>query len=147
MTRREAREQAFCLLFEKTFKDQDPLEEIIADAAEDGAPAIDPFALTVTRGVLENRTTLDQKIEALARGWKLTRLPRVTLSLLRLAMYEMLMAADIPISVSINEAVELAKKYATEDDASYLNGVLAALATELGESKEPGKPREAGAQA
>ena len=147
MTRRQAREQAFCLLFEKTFKELDTIEEILADAIEGGAPETDSFTLQVAQGVLDHQTTIDDKIESLAKGWKLTRLPRVTLSILRLAMYEMTLLADIPISVSINEAVELAKKYATEEDASYINGVLAALATELGESKEPGKPREMEPQA
>lgn len=129
MTRKEAREQAFILIFEKSFREES-MEEIIADALEHGLIASDDYVEAVTKGVEAQQEALDARITANLKGWTLSRLSRVALAALRLAVYEMLYMQDIPTGVSINEAVELTKKFATEDDAAYINGVLGTIARE-----------------
>ena len=87
------------------------------------------------------REEVEEAIEKHIRGWSLRRLSKVTLALLRLAVYEMLWEESIPASVTINEAVELAKIYGGKDDASYINGVLASVAKSSPE-KAKDKPHE-----
>lgn len=127
MTRREAREQAFCMLFQQTACG-DPVDEILAAAheARDLVPAA--FTEALCRGVEEHREEIDRIIEEDLRGWSIRRVSRVALTLLRMAVYEMLYEKDIPPSVSINEAVELSKTYGGEGDPSYINGVLGTVA-------------------
>lgn len=129
MTRKEAREQAFILIFEKSFREE-PMEEIIADAFEYGLITPEDYVETVANGVEAQKETIDARIAANLKGWSLNRLSKVALAALRLAVYEMLYMDDIPTGVSINEAVELTKKFATEDDAAYINGVLGTIARE-----------------
>ena len=130
MNRREAREQAFFLIFEKTFKDE-PLEEILEDAMLARDLEIDTFARKVFHGVEANQQQIDAAIEENVIGWKKNRLSRVAVSVLRIALVEMLFEEEIPVGVSINEAVDLAKTYGTGDDASFINGVLGAVAKKL----------------
>lgn len=130
MNRREAREQAFFLIFEKTFKDE-PLEEILENAMMARDLAIDAFARRVFHGVEANQQQIDATIEENVIGWKKNRLSRVAVSVLRIALFEMLFEEEIPVGVSINEAVDLAKTYGTGDDASFINGVLGAVAKKL----------------
>ena len=78
-------------------------------------------------GIFDNLSDIDAKITENLRGWKLNRISKVSLSLMRIAVYEMLYMDDIPHSVSINEAVTLAKKYSTQDDSSFINGVLGSV--------------------
>ena len=132
MNRKLARENAFILIFERNFR-EDGIEDIIADAIEARNFEYDDFVETVFKGVFENLTEIDALISENLKGWKISRLSKVTLALLRLALFEMKFMDDIPMSVSINEAVELAKKYSTSEDASYINGVLGTLSKALGE--------------
>ena len=132
MKRREAREQAFVLIFERSIN-HDTTEQIIDAAGLSSDLIIDDFAEKIAVGVEENEEVLDAQIEKNIRGWKMSRLSKVSLSLLRLAIYEMIFVKDIPISVSINEAIDLAKVYGGVDDAPYVNGVLGSVAKELGE--------------
>ncbi|MBQ6864433.1 MAG: transcription antitermination factor NusB [Clostridia bacterium] len=128
MTRREIREQAFMLLFEKMFNSDNTIQEL-ADFAEDcGLFIPDSFAIQLATAAMEHVDDIDSKLSALSRKWALSRLPRVTLAILRLAVAEMLYFDDIPQSVSINEAVELAKKFASTEDASFINGILGNIA-------------------
>lgn len=127
LARREAREQAFVLLFEKTFTKDDSLETIIANAEEGRDIIVDAFAFKLASGWYENAAVIDEQIEKHSTKWKMDRISRVALSILRLSVYELFFAKDIPESVSINEAVELAKKFGTEDDSSFVNGVLGAI--------------------
>ena len=126
MNRKTARENAFILIFERNFRD-DSIEDIIKDAIEARNFEYDDFVETVFRGVFENLERIDSLISDNIRGWKISRLSKVTLSLLRLAVFEMFYLSDVPVGVSINEAVTLAKKYSTQDDASYINGVLGTI--------------------
>ncbi len=89
------------------------------------------FAEKVATGVQDNEAVIDEKIEQNIHGWKMSRLSRVSLALLRLAIYEMMYEKDIPLSVSINEVVDLAKKYGGSEDAPFINGVLGSVAKEL----------------
>jgi N utilization substance protein B len=82
--------------------------------------------------VHEHSAELDEKITAHAHGWKTERLTRVSRSILRLAAYEMLYCEDIPASVSLNEAIELAKKFEDEKARPFINGILNGIKTELG---------------
>ncbi len=132
MKRREAREQAFVLIFERSIN-HDTTEQIIDAAGLSSDLIIDDFAEKIAVGVEENESVLDAQIEKNIRGWTMGRLSKVSLSLLRLAIYEMIFVKDIPISVSINEAIDLAKVYGGVDDAPYVNGVLGSVAKELGE--------------
>lgn len=137
MTRREAREQAFVLIFEKSFHMESDLEEIIANAAEGREIVVDPFAKKLAAGCFSRCAQVDACIEGHSAKWKMNRISHVVLSVLRLATYELLFVEDIPDGVSINEAVELAKKFGTEEDSSFVNGVLGAIAREKNATKTP----------
>ncbi len=130
MTRRQAREEAFILIFEKEFNNND-VDEILAAAAEARDLAPDEYVNAVFSGVSGSIAELDGIISSNAIGWKIGRISKTSLCILRLAIYEMKYMSDIPVSVSINEAVELCKKYATENDASFVNGILSSVAKTL----------------
>lgn len=131
MTRSEAREQAFMVLFEKTFSDETTIGEIIENAREAELIKINAFADSVLTCVENNAESIDKLIEENSRGWSVKRLPKVSLAVLRLAIGEMLYCDDVPAGVSVNEAVELVKKYGTSDDASFVNGILGTVAKAL----------------
>lgn len=137
MTRREAREQAFCILFERSFQNE-TIDEILHAATEARDLIPSEFAQEVAFGVEEHQDRIDGIITEKLKGWSLQRLSKVAVSLLRLSVYEMLYVEDVPTGVSINEAVELAKKYGGKDDPAYINGVLGAVGRELEENKQPG---------
>ncbi|MBR7092980.1 MAG: transcription antitermination factor NusB [Clostridia bacterium] len=128
MNRREARELAFVLLFEQTFSPQTAIGDILQVAGEARGVEEDGFALSLAQGTAEHLEDIDAKISAYSVNWNKDRLSRVALSLLRLCVYEIFYRDDIPVSVSINEAVELAKTYGGADDASFVNGVLGGIA-------------------
>ena len=89
------------------------------------------YFLDVVRGVLANAAELDARIERHAKGWTVSRMPKVDLSIMRLSSYELMHRTDIPGSVSINEAVELAKKYGDDQSKSFVNGVLGKIFLEV----------------
>ena len=127
--RSEEREQAFCLLFQSLFNTDENFE-----IYEENIESVGDYARSIALGVEEKKDNLDGLIEKYSKGWKVKRLPKVNLAILRLAAYEILFVDDVPESVAINEAVELAKKYSGESDYSFINGVLGALVN--GEVKE-----------
>ena len=127
--RSEEREQAFCLLFQSLFNTDENFE-----IYEENIESVGDYARSIALGVEEKKDNLDGLIEKYSKGWKVKRLPKVNLAILRLAAYEILFVDDVPESVAINEAVELAKKYSGESDYSFINGVLGALVK--GEVKE-----------
>lgn len=127
--RSEEREQAFCLLFQSLFNTDENFE-----IYEENIESVGDYARSIALGVEEKKDNLDGLIEKYSKGWKVKRLPKVNLAILRLAAYEILYVDDVPESVAINEAVELAKKYSGESDYSFINGVLGALVK--GEVKE-----------
>ena len=125
-SRKIAREQTFYLIFEKIFND-DSVDNIIETASEIRTFEIDEYIKTVFAGVYDNLDRIDLLIAQSSNGWKISRISKVSLAIMRLAVYEILFMDDIPVSVSINEAVELAKQYGTDDSPSFINGVLAKL--------------------
>lgn len=132
MTRKEAREQAFIIIFEKEFNSEYTLNDIIAAASEAELFETDIFAQELSEKTLSQLDKLDEIISAnLKGGWKINRISKVSLAILRLAVCEMVDFTDIPVSVSINEAVELAKKYAAEEDSSFVNGLLSSVSKGL----------------
>lgn len=128
MTRREAREQAFIVLFEKIFDNDATISEIVITAKEAELIKINSFAENTLNAVEEHFNEIDEIIEANSQDWTLTRLPKVSLAILRLAVAEIKYIDDVPNGVAVNEAVELAKKYGTNEDASFINGILGTIA-------------------
>ena len=130
MTRKQAREEAFILVFEKEFNDNS-IDEILELAAEVRDLTPDDYIREVFRGVYDHLSDLDDEISESSIGWNINRISKTALCILRLAIFEMRNVEEIPVSVSINEAVELCKKYATPNDASFVNGILSTVAKKL----------------
>jgi len=141
--RRSARENAFQWLFALSFHEGASLDDLLAARAQvaahaqvaqgeenPGLPAPDPFALQLAKCALEHQQELDDEIAKRLKGWKLGRISRASLALLRLAVCEILYFDDIPPGASINEAVELAKLYGDEQAPKFINGVLGSVVRE-----------------
>ncbi len=129
MGRKASREIAMKLLYQLEFQ-KDSREEQIKIALEqyDLNSKDREYIIDVVEGVHKNKENIDSLIEKYARGWKLSRISKVDLSILRLSIYEMNYRKDIPFSVSINEAVELAKNYSGGESGSFVNGILGNVA-------------------
>ena len=121
--RRMARDLAFQLLFEESLRDDD-IEEIIELAKESRDIEPDEYTYRVVRGTVAHKNEIDETIGSLAHRRSVSRLSRVVLCCLRLAMFEIDHIDDVDVSVSINEAVELAKTYSSQKEAGYVNGLL-----------------------
>ena len=130
MTRHESRQEAFCLLFERIFTDA-TLEEVMENAVEGREATLSAYAVELATTADSHQEELDAIIEPKLKKWKLNRISKVSLAALRLAVSELYYEEDIPVSVVINEAVELTKRFSGEEDASFVNGVLANIAKEL----------------
>ena len=130
MNRTQSREQAFIFLFESTFG-FNTAEEIIDNAKLAREEKINEFSGKLFGGAMENQEKIDFYIEKNIKHWSKDRLTRTALSVLRLAIFEMMFLKETPKSVVINEAVEIAKKYSTKEESSYVNGVLGAIADNL----------------
>ena len=130
MIRHESRELAFILVFEKSFQDETTIIELIENALELELFPENAFAENLARKVYDNITEIDNTINDNLVRWSAKRISRVARAILRLAVCE-LMFTDVPVGVAINEAVEIAKKYASDDDASYVNGVLGSVAKKV----------------
>ena len=131
MNRKEARENAFILLFEAGLKNDETAEEIFEKATGVRALECDEFVKTVFFGTTQNMKVIDEAIEKSLIGWKSKRLSFVSRAVLRLAVYEMMFIPDIPAKVSINEAIELSKKYDDEKAYMLVNGSLNSVAEAL----------------
>ena len=130
MTRRQIREQVFKMLFAVEFHDAEELQtqEGLFDDDLISSEKEKDYILERYRNVTEKIGEIDEMINGVSEGWKTRRMAKVDLTLLRLAVYEMKYDEDIPVKVAINEAVELAKQYGTDDSPAFVNGVLAKLA-------------------
>ena len=131
LKRREARELVIALLFETEFKDGESTSEIYELSADNREIPDDEYIKRAYFGVCENRERIDELIGKNARGWKTNRLTRLSRSVMRLAVYEMLFEDKIPNSVSINEAVELTKKFDDPKAKAFVNGVLNSVKNEI----------------
>lgn len=130
MTRREIREQVFKMLFRVEFYNQEEMSEQIAlceDDAYNWKEKDKTYIFEKVEKISEKLEEIDAKINEVSEGWKTGRMGKVDLTLIRLAVYEMLYEEDVPAKVAINEAVELAKQYGTDNSPSFVNGVLAKL--------------------
>jgi N utilization substance protein B len=121
--RTDAREQAVMLLYESEQRSVSPLELMV----ERGVASED-MARALLEGVEASRDHIDAQIVTHARGWAIDRMPALDRAILRLAIHELLDRPDVPVAVVIDEAVELAKRFSTDDSGRFVNGVLAAVA-------------------
>ena len=137
LKRREARELVLGLLFESEFRTDESYVEIYATSAEERLIPDDPFVKTAYMTISENRERIDGLIGEHAHGWKTSRLSKMSRSILRLAVYEMLYEKEIPYSVSINEAVELSKIYDDPKARAFVNGVLNSVKNSLESEAAP----------
>jgi len=137
MKRREAREILFCLIFEASFdyaSDGDAsdnrrtLEKIYEYGKECREFDDDPYICDIFFNIWDSIPKIDELIATNSVGWKHDRLSRVSQAIMRLCVYEMLFRDDIPYSISINEAIELAKKYDHDNSPKFINGVVNAIA-------------------
>ena len=144
-TRRRAREFALQILYQLDVQDQLSDEQALgmfwrnfaATAEAEGALApdlgdIQPFAEKLVRGVREHLGELDAQIQGASKNWRLERMARVDRNLLRLALYELKHVDDVPAKVAINEAIEIAKRYGTNESSAFVNGILDRCREELG---------------
>lgn len=130
MQRKLARENAFILVFESIFKKDETAEEIFEKATVVRGLEVDDYVKNVFFGSYENREKLDEVMDKHLKGWKKERVSPVSMAILRVGCYEIMFLEDIPSKVSINEAIELSKKYDDEKSYSFINGVLNAVAVE-----------------
>ena len=126
--RHQARKRAVDLLFEADARGITPAEvadarNALAEKQSDVTPLI-PYTVTVARGVTEHAAHIDDLISAHLQGWTLDRLPAVDRAILRVAVWELLHAEDVPEPVAVDEAVELAKQLSTDESPGFVNGVL-----------------------
>ena len=129
--RREARELVIGLLFEIEFKTDEDVSAIYELSVEDRDIPEDDYIKRAYFGVCQHREQIDELIGKNARGWKVSRLSKLSRSIMRLCVYEMLFEEKIPNSVSINEAVELTKKFDDPKAKAFVNGVLNSVKNEL----------------
>ncbi|MBC7766121.1 MAG: transcription antitermination factor NusB [Hyphomonadaceae bacterium] len=132
MSRRTAREEAVKIIYQmEIHKDQDPIDYFLQQTtwAENDVA----FVKNMVAGVFDHHADVTQVIVDNATNWPIHRISKMNLSILRLALYEMIYEKDIPRSVSINEAVELAKKYDGPEAGAFVNGVLGAAISTMGE--------------
>lgn len=126
MTRKESRELSFILLFEQAVTGE-KISEIIESAKESRDIEANSFVVKHVKGAEEHGADIDEAIRQNLKGWSLPRLSKTAVSILRLAVWELMFDKTVPVSVTINEAVELAKTYGGKDDAPYVNGVLSGI--------------------
>jgi len=128
MSRKQSREFAMKMLYQMELRGDDDHDEQLALAYEESEREYSQkdkdYIQDIIGGVFANLAELDALVENNAKGWKLSRLAKIDLSILRLCIYEIKYRDDIPFTISINEAVELAKKYGTEDSGAFINGIL-----------------------
>lgn len=131
MSRTNARKNAFYLIFQHDFVGIESMDEakkiFFAESEEEVTETDKKFIDTLVNGTFENIEKIDEIIASVAKGWTIERMPKVDLAILRMAVYE-LKFGSTPTKVAINEAVELAKKYSSDNAPSFVNGVLGKIA-------------------
>lgn len=143
MNRRQEREEAFLMLFESEFDKGRSAEEIYEGASEAREVEESAYIRQVLSGVMEHKEELDKLIAKYSHGWRRERLSHVAGAALLLACYEMLYMEDIPFRVSINEALELMKKYDEDKARVFVNGVLNAISHDEAVMKQNEEGEEA----
>lgn len=133
--RTKARKRALDMLYQAELIDR-TLNDVLASEAERAAHEPDRvaswrYAREIVLGIGDHAGAIDDRIEAVARDWTLDRMPRIDRAVLRIGVWELCYNDDIPTGVAINEAIELAKEYSTDDSARFVNGVLGRIADQL----------------
>lgn len=123
MSRREAREEAFKILFQNEINEEQVIE----------LENLNEFTTQIIEGFLHNKTKVDQMISDHLKNWTIHRIALVEKAILRVSTFEMMYIEDIPVGVSINEAIELAHKYGDEKSGKFVNGVLSKINTTISE--------------
>ncbi len=141
--RRKGREIALQILYQSEWGSLEDIDVAVREYAQGLAPSSMPeedpalaFAKSRLKGVLKHKDDLDQVIARNVRGWRLDRMASVDRNILRLGAYELLHCPDIPARVAINEAVELAKRFGSEDSRAFVNGVLDGILKDSQKRKE-----------
>lgn len=128
MGRRASREVAMKLLYQLEIQKDDREDQVKMVLDDESLTESDrEYVNSIVDGVAGNIVYIDKTIEKYSKGWKINRIPKVDLSILRLSIYEIGFRDDIPFNVSVNEAVELAKKFSTEEAGAFINGILAKI--------------------
>ncbi|SDC67509.1 transcription antitermination factor NusB [Actinokineospora iranica] len=122
--RSKARKRAVDLLFEAAVRGADPVTLLADRVGSPDVPPVNDYTITLVEGVTAHRNRIDELLTEHAEGWSLARMPAVDLAVLRLGLYELLWAQDVPDAVAIDEAVQLAKSLSTDDSPRFVNGVL-----------------------
>ena len=128
MSRTELREHIFRMLFRVEFNNAEEMkeqEQFYFDELEEATGKDQEYILNKYRAIDEKKEEIDKLLNEVTEGWKTSRMNRVDLTIMRLAVYEIKWDEDVPTGVAINEAVELAKKYSSDDGPSFVNGILA----------------------
>ncbi len=134
MSRRTARKHIFKMIFQAEFYKEEEIDdaiELYKDEIDDANEADMKFIKNEISGIMENKGAVDDTINRYAEGWEISRIAKVDLAVLRLAVYEILYADDIPNKVAANEAVELAKEFSSEKSPAFINGVLGRVISNL----------------
>ena len=125
--RSKARKRALDILFEAELRGA-PVLDLLAERITLGSPPVAPYAADLVRGVAVHAARIDELLSQYAQGWTLDRMPAVDRNVLRIGVYELLWAQDVPDAVAINEAVLLAQDLSTEASPAFVNGLLARIA-------------------
>jgi N utilization substance protein B len=125
--RSKARKRALDILFEAELRGE-PVLDLLAERITLGSPPVAPYAADLVRGVTVHAARIDELLSQYAQGWPLDRMPAVDRNVLRIGVYELLWAQDVPDAVAINEAVLLAQDLSTEASPAFVNGLLARIA-------------------
>ncbi len=130
--RRKSREFAMQALFYIDMGRNDP-KEMLARFCDNFTPPSKalPFFLKLVNGVVEHRSEIDEIIERFSSNWKISRMPCVDRNIIRIAAYEMFYCPDIPATVSINEAIDIGKKFGSEESGAFINGILDSIRMSL----------------
>lgn len=138
-----ARASALAILYSSDITERNAVR-VVEDGSYPADVELSDYAEQLITGVHDHQKSIDEQLEATSENWAIDRMPAVDRAVLRLAVYEMMYVDDVPISVTINEAVELAKQYGSEDDsARFVNGVLGRIARQLEENASAPTSEEA----
>ena len=124
--RSKARKRALDVLFASELRGEAPVEALDAAIAEGDGPTND-YTSVLVRGVVEHQARIDELLSEYSEGWTLDRMPAVDRNVLRLGVYEMLYADDVPDAVAVSEAMSLVRDLSTDDSPSFVNGVLGSI--------------------
>lgn len=124
--RSKARKRAVDVLYASEMRSEDAVEAL-ERAIADGEGPTNPYTQTLVRGVVEHRTRIDEILARFSQGWELSRMPAVDRNVLRVGLYELLYAEDVPDPVAVSEAVALVRELSTDDSPAFVNGVLGGI--------------------